>query len=115
MVQIETKSTTKSNLTERLDGQDQVLKSINLVYERLIKEQSIQFSYNQVDLRNLPKNSAFILVANHPLEGFDGLLILKTIYEQRPDIKILHDIDLPRYTQNLDSLFIGRSSYFLKK
>jgi putative hemolysin len=41
------------------------------------------------DLKNIiPPNGPFIIIANHPLGGIEGLLLLKLICELRPDFKL---------------------------
>ncbi len=50
-----------------------------LKIKHLISEESI---------KNIPATGPFIIIANHPLGGIDGLLLLKLICEIRPDFKI---------------------------
>ena len=64
----------------------------------------------QLTLRNpekLPANSRVIFASNHPLGGFDGLCLLKTIAERHhPGIKSVSN-DLLMNVQPLRSMFIG--------
>lgn len=49
----------------------------------------IHFEISSQDLERIPKKGPFVIVANHPLGGIDGLLLLKIISEIRPDFKII--------------------------
>lgn len=58
-------------------------------------------------LDNLPQNPRVIYVANHPLGGLDGLMILNTIYTHAdPDIRITSN-DLLMNVQPLREVFLG--------
>jgi putative hemolysin len=49
----------------------------------------IKYHVSSTDLEKIPKDGAFITVSNHPLGGADGIILLKTVLEQRPDYKII--------------------------
>ncbi len=63
---------------------------------RILDEFEIQFEIPEEDLRNIPKEGAFITISNHPLGGIDGILLLKLLLEQRPDFKIMANFLLQR-------------------
>jgi putative hemolysin len=71
--------------------------SIQEVYNKLIADFGIDFQFQENELKNIPKQSPFIIVSNHPLKGIDSILMLKVITEVRPDIKIANDVILPNY------------------
>lgn len=62
----------------------------------IIGEFDIRFKIREEDLRNIPKEGAFITISNHPLGGIDGILLLKLLLEQRPDFKIMANFLLQR-------------------
>ncbi|HAM99151.1 MAG TPA: hemolysin [Marinilabiliales bacterium] len=72
--------------------------SLQEIYNVLIADYGIDFQFQESELRNLPKQSPFIVISNHPLKGIDSILLLKVIAEVRPDIKIANDVILPKYT-----------------
>ena len=55
--------------------------------------------------KNLPKDEKFIFASNHPLGGFDGLLILKTIHDIYGPTKALVN-DILMNIINIKELFI---------
>lgn len=56
-------------------------------------------------IENIPAHGGFILAANHPLGGFDGLALMEAVSEKRKDIQFLvNDILLSFGT--MDDLFI---------
>ncbi len=63
---------------------------------------------------NIPKDGRYILAANHPLGGLDGMALMHVVGKKRPDIKfIVNDILLE--LKNLQGLFVpvnkhGRNS-----
>jgi hypothetical protein len=59
-----------------LDFIDSVLDSLDIKY-------SIPEDFKT----HIPQNGPFIIIANHPLGGIDGLLLLKIVCEIRPDFK----------------------------
>jgi len=54
---------------------------------------------------NIPKNKKLIIASNHPLGGFDALLLLSNLHEFFPDIKFLVN-DILMNLKNLRPLFI---------
>ena len=54
---------------------------------------------------NIPKTGRFIFASNHPLGGFDGMLLLKVITERLGDIKFLSN-DILMNIENLKDHFV---------
>ena len=52
-----------------------------------ILELKVEFDPNE--LKRIPASGPVIVVANHPLGGLDGLLLIKMVSEVRSDVKIL--------------------------
>lgn len=55
----------------------------------LLNFYKIKYQVSATDLEKIPKDGAFITISNHPLGGADGVILLKTILEQRTDYKII--------------------------
>ena len=54
---------------------------------------------------HLPKDGRFIFVANHPLGGFDGMMIISEISRNFPDLKVLAN-DILCQVKNMDGIFV---------
>lgn len=77
------------------------LKKVNVLYSEhnnkegwefatdILKGLKIDFDFNPQDLKNIPKDEPFILLANHPYGGIDGLILLSIIGKIRPDFKLM--------------------------
>lgn len=65
---------------------------------------SVEFDVN--DLKNIPKDSAFIAIANHPYGGIEGLVLLKLLCIIRPDAKLMANFLLKKIP-NLSDYFIA--------
>ncbi len=69
------------DLFQHLDGLD----FIDAVLDFL----QINVDVSEADRRRLPKNGPFVIVANHPLGGIDGLILLKILLAQHPEAKVM--------------------------
>lgn len=56
----------------------------------------IDFEIPEKDLKRIPKTGAFITIANHPLGGIDGMILLKILLEKRSDFKVIANFLLYR-------------------
>ncbi|WP_417885311.1 GNAT family N-acyltransferase [Zunongwangia sp.] len=56
----------------------------------------IQFDIPEKDLKRIPKEGPFITIANHPLGGIDGMILMKLLLAQRKDYKIIANFLLHR-------------------
>lgn len=57
-------------------------------------------------LADVPKEGAFIFVANHPLGGLEGMLLSLLLRKYRPDLKVLTN-ELLKIFPEFEELFIG--------
>jgi putative hemolysin len=76
-----------AHLYEGMDFVDKILEKLNIRYE-----------LDDEDFRNIPANEPFIVVANHPYGGIDGLIMLSLIARKRPDFKIMANYLLQQIT-----------------
>ncbi|WP_422082255.1 GNAT family N-acyltransferase [Ulvibacterium sp.] len=64
--------------------------------DALLSHYQIDFEIPEDDFKRLPKDGAYITISNHPLGGFDGILLLKLMLQQRSDFKIIANFLLHR-------------------
>ena len=81
---------------------------LNKIYGQIGDKQGIEFvdaligllkincEFDPNDLRKVPKTGPFIVVANHPFGGLDGILLIKILSQVRPDIKVMANFLLKR-------------------
>ncbi|GAB4451065.1 MAG: lysophospholipid acyltransferase family protein [Bacteroidales bacterium] len=55
----------------------------------IFNKSNIRFSFNTQEISRIPEKGAFIIIANHPFGGIDGLILYKILSTQRTDIKIM--------------------------
>ncbi|MDX9881724.1 MAG: GNAT family N-acyltransferase [Prolixibacteraceae bacterium] len=68
--------------------------------DELLRMLEIRYEYDREELqRRVPKEGPFIVVANHPFGGLDGILLIKLISEVRPDVKVLSNFLLQKVEQ----------------
>jgi len=65
----------------------------------------LQADLNIHGLENIPKTGKCILISNHPLGGFDGLALMKTVGKIRRDFYFLAN-DILMFLPNLKPLFV---------
>lgn len=78
----------------------------NEFLDRVFRELQIQVTANPSELDNIPETGPFIIVANHPFGAIDGLALLKTVRERRPDFRIMANF-LLQHVQPLKDAFIS--------
>ncbi len=64
--------------TKGMEFADEILNDLQVAYE-----------FNPEELKNVPQHEPFIVVANHPYGGIDGLMLLRILTQARPDFKIM--------------------------
>ncbi len=80
-------------------------KGIELIDE-LIKTLEFNIEFDETQLSKIPKEGPLIIVANHPLGGFDGLLLIKYLSMVRKDVKVLASFLLKK-VEPLSDFFIS--------
>ncbi|CAM4092318.1 GNAT family N-acyltransferase [Gillisia hiemivivida] len=88
------RSTKLSTLNKEYDSRKDLngVDFINSVLEGF----EIDFEIPEKDLKRIPKTGAFISIANHPLGGIDGMILLKILLEKRSDFKVIANFLLHR-------------------
>jgi len=62
----------------------------------LLKKLEIKYEVNPEELKRIPNKGPFIVVANHPYGGIDGVILLKLVKDVRPDFKMMANFLLRR-------------------
>lgn len=73
------------------------LEAIEFV-DAVLEDLGVKFEIPDKDLKRIPLKGAFITISNHPLGGIDGLLLMKILWSQREDFKIIANFLLQRLT-----------------
>jgi putative hemolysin len=64
-------------------------KSTNVFLDSVLDDALIKYHFSENDMERIPATGSFIIVANHPFGGIEGLILLNKILQVRPDFKIL--------------------------
>lgn len=67
-----------------------------LFVKGVLKGLKINVVIDEQDLKKIPKEGAFIAIANHPYGLLDGMVLIKTLVEARADAKIMGNFLLQR-------------------
>ncbi|MCL2738070.1 MAG: lysophospholipid acyltransferase family protein [Bacteroidales bacterium] len=81
--------------------------------EAILQELQITSDILPEELQHIPKEGAFITVANHPFGGIDGLMMINTVASVRPDYKVLANFLLSR-VPNLAEFFLAVNPFEAK-
>lgn len=74
--------------------------------DKILQIIGISVEFDADELRNIPKEGAFIAIANHPYGGIEGLVLLKLLCMVRPDSKLMANFLLKKIP-NLSDYFIA--------
>jgi len=96
------------------------LKEINEIIEKYGQLRGMEFIENVIDyfnvsqktigLENIPKEGRFIFASNHPIGGFDALLLMENVYKKKGDLRFLVNDVLMKIPQ-LKDLFLPINKY----
>ncbi|AMR32006.1 hemolysin [Mucilaginibacter sp. PAMC 26640] len=74
--------------------------------DAILKGCGIEIDFDEKELKNIPKDGAFIAIANHPYGGIEGMVLLKILCMVRPDAKLMANFLLKKIP-NLSDYFIA--------
>lgn len=74
--------------------------------DAILKGCGIEIEFDERELKNIPKDGAFIAIANHPYGGIEGMILLKILCSVRPDAKLMANFLLKKIP-NLADYFIA--------
>ncbi len=87
--------TTKLSRINREYDKRKHLQGVEFI-DSILSEFDIDFEIPEKDLKRIPKSGPFITISNHPLGGIDGMILMKTVIEQRQDYKVIANFLLHR-------------------
>ncbi len=73
--------------------------------DTLLNKLEIKYEANPEDIKRIPKEGPFIVIANHPYGGIDGVIMLKILLETRPDFKVMANFLLRKIDPLRDYIF----------
>ena len=74
--------------------------------DHLLENMNITIDVSAEQLENIPKEGGFVLVANHPFGGIEGVMLLSAIAKMRPDFKVMANFILS-HIPNLKECFFA--------
>ena len=74
--------------------------------DAILKGCGVDIEFDERELKNIPKDGAFIAIANHPYGGIEGMVLLKILCMARPDSKIMANFLLKKIP-NLADYFVA--------
>ncbi len=73
--------------------------------DAILDELNVKIEISETEIPNIPVSGPFIVVANHPFGGIEGLILLKIICKIRPEFKLMANFLLNKIP-NLKDFFI---------
>ena len=67
--------------------------------EELIKILELNIDFDESRMTRIPASGAVIIIANRPLGGLEGLILIKLLFSVRKDVKILANPMLKKVVQ----------------
>ncbi len=95
----------KINDVNKLYSQAKDLEGLAFI-DAILEGLGVSIEIDESELKNIPKEGAFIAVANHPYGGVEGLILLKILCQARPDVKLMANFILKKIP-NLADYFIA--------
>jgi len=74
--------------------------------DKILEILGITIEFDEAELKNIPRNGAFIAIANHPYGGIEGLVLLKVLCTVRPEARLMANFILKKIP-NLSEYFIA--------
>lgn len=71
----------------------------------VIEQLEFDYEVRDEDLKKIPRDKSFIVIANHPFGGIDSLILLKIFAEVRPDLKAMANFLLQKIEPIKDLVF----------
>ncbi len=67
--------------------------------DSILSQLKIKYHLPAEDLRNIPQDGPFIVIANHPYGGIDGLILMSLLLKARPDFKVMVNYMLQQFPE----------------
>ena len=93
----------KINEVNEIFNKAEHLQSVAFI-DKILQIIGITIDFDESELKNFPKEGAFIAIANHPYGGIEGLILLKIMSIVRPDSKLMANFLLKKIPNLSDFL-----------
>lgn len=94
----------KLNKVNRLYSETKDKTGLDFI-NKVIEHLEFNYEVRDEDLKKIPKDGPFVVVANHPFGGIDALILLKIFSEIRPDFKAMANFLLQKIEPIQDLIF----------
>ncbi|NJK97037.1 MAG: hypothetical protein HC905_20830 [Bacteroidales bacterium] len=64
--------------------------------DNILNEIGVNYNISDIDFEKIPRTGPFIIVANHPYGGLDGIILMHALLKIRPDLKVMTNYLLQR-------------------
>jgi len=71
--------------------------------DSVLEQLKIHYTFREEELKNIPKTGSFMVIANHPYGGIDGLILMSLLLKQRPDFKMMLNYLLQQFPEVLSN------------
>lgn len=96
---------TKINKINRLFANNSEKQGVDFI-DGVLDGIGITVEFDEDDLKNIPKDGAFIAIANHPYGGVEGMILVKLLASVRPEAKVMANFLLKKIP-NIADYFIA--------
>ncbi len=70
-----------------------------------VERERLEYSFDEAELRRIPARGPVVVVANHPMGGLEGVLLMAMLERVRPDFKVFANI-VDSFIEELKDSFI---------
>lgn len=73
--------------------------------DRMIEKEGFRYSIDEAELSRMPREGPVVVVANHPLGGLEGIILMRLLRSVRTDYKVFANV-IDSFIEELEDFFI---------
>lgn len=73
--------------------------------DRMIEKEGFRYSIDEAELSRIPREGPVVVVANHPLGGLEGIILMRLLRSVRADYKVFANV-IDSFIEELKDFFI---------